>query len=128
LRTTSGPEAGIALFGLQLCPWGYWRFHSIIDFSLEIRGFAIVVFALLGVGVANHSQAARPLSFQMVRKKNFQIRLIDIPGSLKVMLLAIIRSVPGQCRVNWESWQFRFMSSVFHSMQQPCRFLGRVKT
>jgi hypothetical protein len=47
--------------------------HSLVDFSLQIPGFAIVVFGLLGVGVAqSFSNPEKALLFQMVRKKTFR--------------------------------------------------------
>jgi O-antigen ligase len=37
--------------------------HSLIDFSLQIPGFAIVVFSLVGAGLAQSFRAIRPPSF-----------------------------------------------------------------
>jgi O-Antigen ligase len=47
-------------------------FHSLIDFSLQIPGFAIVVFGLLGAGVAQSFSSQESLLFQWVRKKTLR--------------------------------------------------------
>ncbi len=50
--------------------------HSWIDFSLQIPGYAIVVFALLGVGLAQSFSGAAHSSGQQIRPKNRQ-NLLD---------------------------------------------------
>ena len=46
-------------------------FHSLVDFSLQIPGFAIVVFGLLGVGVAqSFSSQQNPVYFKGLGKNS----------------------------------------------------------
>ena len=48
-------------------------FHSLVDFSLQIPGFAIVVFGLLGVGVAqSFSSPEKFCHFKGLGKKTFR--------------------------------------------------------
>jgi hypothetical protein len=47
------PSAGLAVAALAAC-------HSVIDFPLQIPGFAIVAFSVVGAGLAQSFRTAPP--------------------------------------------------------------------
>jgi O-antigen ligase len=70
VRRVAGTRRGVAAPLAALFVSLIAVLHSAVDFSLQITGYAIVVFALLGVGLAQSLQTGEPPSERRKRKRD----------------------------------------------------------